>query len=311
MEEDQYRGFGGEGEHVYREGVDRLRALLGGTRVAMFTTADETGALRSRPMVVQEITDEGEAWLVADEGSAKVHAVRREWHVNLAWVRPVRGRWLSATGRATVVQDREKLRTLWDPTLEAWFPNGADDPRLCLLRVRLDEAMTWDAPLGNLMQVKRLAASLLGRPRRSGEAGRDTIVIRTRQAGVGDTAGILGAAGGSVGVAPRMPWGGGGPRVAGAAGGRLGEAPARSAPGTARAPGEPRAKGPAKGEVKGPKGPADGPRAGRVVGAGKRAASERQPMKPKPAGPNGPVAEVAEGAPPTPAAAPTERGRGR
>jgi general stress protein 26 len=222
MEEEPFRGHE---EHVNKAGVNRLRALLGNARVAMLTTADPCGALKSRPMVVQQIDDEGEAWLVTDEGSGKVHDVRREWNVNLSWLRPVRGRWIAANGRATVVRDREKLAKVWDPGLQLWFPAGVDDPHVCLLRVRLDEAVTWNAPLGNLLQLTRLAGTLLRRAPRGGEQGRETIRIRSQQAGVGDTAGILGAAGGSMGSAPRAPKEPGGPRVAGAAGGSLGEAP--------------------------------------------------------------------------------------
>ncbi|MFN7145344.1 MAG: pyridoxamine 5'-phosphate oxidase family protein, partial [Myxococcota bacterium] len=215
MEEDQFRGYGGDGEHVYKDGVAKLRNILGGGRVAMLTTADETGALRSRPMVVQEIDDEGNAWLVTDESSAKVHEVRNENHVNLAWLRPVLGRWLSVTGRATVSRDREKLRAVWDPMLQAWFPNGVDDPNICLLKVKLDEAIAWDAPLGNMLQITKLAGTLLGKGGRGGEQARDTIVIRSRQS-MGDTAGIFGTAGGSMGTARK---GGGGMSGSGMGGG--------------------------------------------------------------------------------------------
>ncbi len=226
MEEDQFHGQEPDGERVSREGVERLRALLGGTRVAMLTTMEPGGALRSRPMAVQEIDEEGEAWLITERASAKVEEVEREHHVNLSFLRPMRGRYVSVSGRATVVRDEAKLRQLWHPTLQVWFPDGLDQPDLCLLRVRIDKAETWDAPVGNLQQVARLAGTFLGRAPKAGtDEGRDTFVIRMRQPGIGDTAGILGAAGGNMGVAPRAPKERGGGRVVGAAGGTMGAAP--------------------------------------------------------------------------------------
>ncbi|MES2637906.1 MAG: pyridoxamine 5'-phosphate oxidase family protein [Myxococcota bacterium] len=231
MEEDQIRE-GRErheepsGERVSHEGVERLRALLGSRPVVMLTTMEPGGSLRSRPMAIQEINDQGEAFLITQRSSPKVEEVAREHHVNLAFFRTVRGRYVSVSGRATVMRDDTKLRQLWHPTLQAWFPDGLDDPDLCLLRVRIDKAETWNAPVGNLIQVARLAGSILGRsPRPTHEEGRDTLVIRVQQPGIGDTAGILGAAGGNMGVAPRAPREPGKARVVGASGGTMGEAP--------------------------------------------------------------------------------------
>ncbi len=218
MEEEQVRdneprGFEPDGERVSQEGVERLRALVGGVRVAMMTTVDAGGALRSRPMAVQAIDDDGVAWLITQRTSPKVGELEREHHVNLAFLRPTRGRYVSVSGRAATVKDDQKLRALWHPTLQAWFPDGLDDPDLCLLRVHVDKAESWNAPVGNLLQMARLAGSLLGRtPRAPQEEGRDTVIVRTRQAGIGDTAGILGSAGGNMGEAPRAPRKGGRPR---------------------------------------------------------------------------------------------------
>lgn len=200
MEEEQVQGLGSAGERVIGEAVARLRGWVGVANTAMFTTADELGALKSRPMIVREIDEDGQAWLVSDEATAKVHAVRRDARVNLAWTHPVRGRWVSASGRAAVIHDRARVRALWDTTLQRWFPEGPDDPRLCLLRVRLDEAATWEAPRGGIGPVTRLAKHLLGV--RIRDEGRETLVLRARQPGVGDTAGVLGTAGGSLGTAP-------------------------------------------------------------------------------------------------------------
>jgi general stress protein 26 len=161
-------------------------------RVAMLTTVEETGGLRSRPMAVQEVTDEGVAWLFTSGGSAKVDEIGRIHHVNLCYLRPVRGVYVSMSGTAQVDRDPARIRELWHPLLHAWFPDGLDDPDLCLLKVEIEKADCWMAPVSGLVQVARYAGSLLGRtPRPAHEVARETIVLR----------GILGAAGGSLGVA--------------------------------------------------------------------------------------------------------------
>jgi general stress protein 26 len=47
-------------------------------------------------------------------------------------------------GTCTVVVDRARINELWTPTLKAWFPEGADDPKLCLLKVITDGAYYWN-----------------------------------------------------------------------------------------------------------------------------------------------------------------------
>src|SRR5208337_4347672 len=51
--------------------------------------------------------------------------------------------YVSFTGHASVVQDREKMQDLWCPAYRAWFPRGLDDPELALLRVDVERAEYW------------------------------------------------------------------------------------------------------------------------------------------------------------------------
>ncbi len=185
MEEDQDRTSpNGEtsadrGGEVSLGALAELRERIGATRVAMLTTVEPDGTLRSRPMTTRDLTDEGEVWFFTDGGSHKIGEVENNSHVNLIFHRPMRGLYLSISGTAYVVHDRQKMRDLWHPMLHAWFAEGLDDPTLCLVRVELERAECWDAPLGNLTQLARYAGALLGRNgRASPEMGRHTLLIR-------------------------------------------------------------------------------------------------------------------------------------
>jgi general stress protein 26 len=37
--------------------------------------------------------------------------------------------------------------------LKAWFPEGLDDPHLCLLKVSVEQAEYWDAPSSKLVEI--------------------------------------------------------------------------------------------------------------------------------------------------------------
>jgi general stress protein 26 len=61
------------------------------------------------------------------------------------------------------------MRELWNTAVQAWFPDGPDDPHLCLLRVDLDEAEYWlDRKPKALRLTQLLTAAVSGRPPQAG-----------------------------------------------------------------------------------------------------------------------------------------------
>jgi general stress protein 26 len=45
------------------------------------------------------------------------------------------------------------MEELWSPILKAWFPEGLDDPSLCLLKISIDQAEYWESPSGKIVQL--------------------------------------------------------------------------------------------------------------------------------------------------------------
>jgi general stress protein 26 len=52
-----------------------------------------------------------------------------------------------------VTKDRAKMEELWNPILKAWFPEGLDDPHICLMKVKVDQAEYWESPSGKVVQL--------------------------------------------------------------------------------------------------------------------------------------------------------------
>ena len=117
--------------------IEKLRELLKGIRVAMMTTIDQDGSLRSRPMATQETEDPGELWFFTGADSAKAGEIGRDQRVNLSYAKPDDESYVSLSGTAQVVRDKAKAKELWNPFVKAWFPKGLDDPNLALLRVQV------------------------------------------------------------------------------------------------------------------------------------------------------------------------------
>jgi len=53
---------------------------------------------------------------------------------------------------------RERLEKQWSKQVEAWFPEGKNDPKLLMLRMDLGNASIWNAELG----IKAIAKMMVG-----------------------------------------------------------------------------------------------------------------------------------------------------
>ncbi|ADO75736.1 pyridoxamine 5'-phosphate oxidase family protein [Stigmatella aurantiaca] len=133
--------------------VAHLEQLIQGIKVAMMTTVEEDGSLRSRPMWTQSRPFDGELWFFTREHSAKVDEVEHDHHVSLSYAEPTKDRFVSVSGRCRLVTDKAKAREMWNPALKAWFPDGLDDPELSLLCITVEKAEYWDTPNSRMVQL--------------------------------------------------------------------------------------------------------------------------------------------------------------
>ncbi len=144
------------------EHVEKVRELVKGIEIAMLTTVDDAGHLRSRPMATQEMASDGALWFFTGKDAPKVHEAQ-EYPVNVALTDPKANTYVSISGTARVVMDSAKIHELWKPVLAAWFPGGVDDPNIALLCVSPTGLEYWDAPSRSLVQLFGLAKALVTR----------------------------------------------------------------------------------------------------------------------------------------------------
>ena len=136
----------------------------------MMTTAEEDGTLRSRPMATQQVEFDGDLWFFTNANAPKVDEVQHNQHVNLSYAEPNDQKYVSVSGKAQLVRDRQKIEELWNPLFKAWFPQGLDDPDLALLKVSLDKAEYWDSPSSKVVRlVGFLKAVVTGKPIDAGD----------------------------------------------------------------------------------------------------------------------------------------------
>jgi len=150
--------------------IAKLAKLVKGIKVAMLTTQEGDGTLRSRPMATQEAEFDGTLWFFTEASSHKVDEIDREHNVNLSYADESDNRYVSVSGRARLVRERAKIDELWSPILKAWFPRGKEDPEIVLLRVDVEKAEYWDAPSSTLVKLVGFAKAMVtGQPYVPGE----------------------------------------------------------------------------------------------------------------------------------------------
>lgn len=130
--------------------------------VAMLSNIDADGALVSRPMAVLEVDAAGAVWFFVDLRSSRVEFLRV---VNLSFVDPEHGTYVSISGRGEIRSDRSHVERLWTPMAKPWFPEGPASSNLALLKFVPHTGEYWDAPNSKMVRLFAMAASVVaGKP---------------------------------------------------------------------------------------------------------------------------------------------------
>lgn len=138
-----------------------LKSRITPIRFAMFTTVDSQGSLVSRPMTSQEMDAAGNLWFFTSTTAELWEDIVAHPHVNLGFAEPKDNVYVSISGRAERVVDREKIKAMWNPAVQAWYPHGPDDPHVVLVRVVAQAAEYWDSGATSMVQMFNMAKAVL------------------------------------------------------------------------------------------------------------------------------------------------------
>ncbi len=110
----------------------------------------------------------------AEHAAAIGQTLARRWGATttLLFQNDKEGAYLQLLGSATVIEDRERLKSLYTAVQRTWFPDGVDDPHITLLRFDATSASYWDGHASWLKLATGFAKSIVtGSPGTSGNAG--------------------------------------------------------------------------------------------------------------------------------------------
>jgi general stress protein 26 len=142
----------------HQEAMKTVHELIKDIDTAMLTTVSEEG-LVSRPMKTQDVEFDGSLWFLTKKDSDKFHELLRNQNVNVAYVGKS---FVSIRGKAELVEDKAKLKQIWNPMYEELLETTYDDPNLVFIKVTAETAEYWDS--GNpFKMVKYLFNRMLGK----------------------------------------------------------------------------------------------------------------------------------------------------
>ncbi len=124
-----------------QEEIATVAELIKASRIALLTTVNDHGQLTSRPLAVQEVEFDGDLWFFSQDPSDKTTEIAANPQVNVS-LESGKG-YVSIAGTAEIVHDAAKIDELWSKRVEAWFPEGKEDPTIALIKVHADAAEYW------------------------------------------------------------------------------------------------------------------------------------------------------------------------
>jgi general stress protein 26 len=139
---------------------ERLWRLVEDHPTAMMTTMDGE-LLRARPMRGHADPLNDAVWFFTRASAPKVDEIEDGQQVGLAYADPTQEEYVSISGRADLVRDRQKIGQLWNAFAAAWLPEGPDDPDVALIRVSAEQGEFWDGPRSRIVQLGRIAKARL------------------------------------------------------------------------------------------------------------------------------------------------------
>jgi general stress protein 26 len=129
---------------------DRFWKELKSERTLMLGLDGEPGGGMQPMTALIEEDDGGPLWIFTSKESDLAKAIGGGKPAHATFTGKKHDLFANVTGRLSINNDKAVIERLWNPWVAAWFEDGKDDPKLCLLRFDAEHAKIWlnATPLG-------------------------------------------------------------------------------------------------------------------------------------------------------------------
>jgi len=154
--------------------IEKVRELLPRFQSAMLITHTAQGEVHVRPLALQgdASTFGGTLWFFTDRRSRKVGESEAGGPVSIVCQSDEHSVYLHLTGKAAVIDDKQRMRELYTPVLRTWFPQGLEDEHLALLRFDAEAGTYWRVKGGMVLSAISFAKAVAtGQPAKTTQSG--------------------------------------------------------------------------------------------------------------------------------------------
>jgi general stress protein 26 len=143
--------------------TDHVWKLIEDIRIAMVVTHEGQGEnMRARPMAARPAKEESFIYFLTDANTPKAEEIRRNQSVCLALSDNKAQKYVSISGHAEMIDDKELVSKYWSVYDKAFWPDK-NDPRIKVLRVTPERAEFWEGDGKVVTAVKLVAAIASGK----------------------------------------------------------------------------------------------------------------------------------------------------
>ena len=155
------------------EAVKKLQQLIDHQSICLFSTRLNSIPQTTRPMSVQEVSDNGTFNFLSSTESQKNADILIDPRVQLYFMNTSDYEFLTIYGTATITRDKATIEKYWNNMAKAWFPEGKDDPRVSVIQFMPSDGFYWDTKDGKIVSLIKIAASaIIGKTLQEGVEGK-------------------------------------------------------------------------------------------------------------------------------------------
>lgn len=134
-----------------------LWSMIKSCSFATLVTVERSGALRAWPLTSSQQQFDGNLWFFIANDSPAVANIEAEPQVCVVYPQaPTHiacADVVSVSGAALIVTNIAQKQRLWNPVVQACFPQGPQAGNLVLIRIAVEYADYWDAQLHKLVRL--------------------------------------------------------------------------------------------------------------------------------------------------------------
>ena len=109
---------------------------------AMMIVGATDGHIHGRPMAIALLQENAEMYFVTSIHSPKIAAIQADPTISLTFQSS--SQFASLAGQAAIVRDKPMIDDLWKEAWKLWFPEGKDDPSICLIHFSPEDGEYWN-----------------------------------------------------------------------------------------------------------------------------------------------------------------------